>query len=139
MTFVATAYRWADRNGHHYVVYAGPDEATARRMAEAEVDYRGGKYATEVVRYGAVTGEHDQQCEVVAAFGDPVTYNWHADALSNIGGAIWSAAEGWGHVWALPDAAAELTPWARGIVWKYATQEATYRVASERAAARKAP
>ena len=39
MTFVATAYRWADRNGHHYVVYAGPDEATARRMAEAEVDW----------------------------------------------------------------------------------------------------
>lgn len=106
-TYVATAYRWADRNGHHYVVYAG-------------------------VGFGAVVGEHDQQCEVVAAFGDAITYNWHVDTLRNIGGDVWSVAEGFGSWLTVEGVAPELTAWARGIVWRHAATEESYRRASER-------
>ena len=47
--FVVTAYRWGQRNAHSYVVGAFTDLEKAKVCAIAHVDYRGGKYACEVV------------------------------------------------------------------------------------------
>ena len=47
-TYVVTAYRWGQRNGHSYVVSSTSDKDEARRIAIAHVDYRGGKYGCEV-------------------------------------------------------------------------------------------
>lgn len=50
--YVVTAYRWGQRNAHSYVVGAFPDIEQAKACAEAHVEYRGGKYACEVVEAG---------------------------------------------------------------------------------------
>lgn len=51
--YVVTAYRWGQRNAHSYVVGAYPDLNRAKQCAEEHVDYRGGKYACEVVQAGS--------------------------------------------------------------------------------------
>lgn len=48
-SYVVTAYRWGQRNGHSYVVGAYTTQAEAERRAKEHVDYRGGKYGCEVV------------------------------------------------------------------------------------------
>ena len=46
--FVVTAYRWGLREGHSYVVGASDDFETAKKMAEKEEGWRGGKYGVAV-------------------------------------------------------------------------------------------
>jgi hypothetical protein len=57
--YVVTAYRWGQRNAHSYVVGAFTDLDKAQACAVAHVDYRGGKYACEVVEAGAWNEETD--------------------------------------------------------------------------------
>lgn len=47
--YVVTAYRWGQRNAHSYIVGARADLEEAKKLADHEVDYRGGKYGCEVV------------------------------------------------------------------------------------------
>lgn len=47
--YVVTAYRWGQRNAHSYVVKAFNDLEQAKTCATDHVEYRGGKYACEVI------------------------------------------------------------------------------------------
>jgi len=51
-TFVVTAYKFADRSAHSYVVGVYNKKAMAIKMADAETEYRGGKYSCEVLECG---------------------------------------------------------------------------------------
>lgn len=48
--FVVHAERWGDNNNHSYICGWSPDESEARKIADAEAEYRGGKYAGVVYR-----------------------------------------------------------------------------------------
>ena len=52
-TYTATAYRWGSTNEHHYPVANTSDKTTAIAMADAESDYRGGKYGVVVLEWTA--------------------------------------------------------------------------------------
>jgi hypothetical protein len=44
------AYRWGTTNDHSYPVGAYPDFESAKAAADAECEYRGGKYGTSSAR-----------------------------------------------------------------------------------------
>jgi|GEM_PF-3298420 len=50
--YVVTAYKWADRSAHSYVVGVYDKKAMAIKQADAETEYRGGKYSCEVLECG---------------------------------------------------------------------------------------
>lgn len=52
------AYRWGTTNDHSYPVGAYPDFETAKAAADAECEYRGGKYGVSVFR-GGRAGDHE--------------------------------------------------------------------------------
>lgn len=52
------AYRWGTTNDHSYPVGAYPDFETAKAAADAECEYRGGKYGVSVYR-GGRAGDHE--------------------------------------------------------------------------------
>lgn len=58
--YVVTAYRWGQRNAHSFVVGAYDDLEQAKACAAAYMDYRGGKYACEVVLAGPWTENDDE-------------------------------------------------------------------------------
>lgn len=43
--YIVEAHRWGDRELHHYIVGAFTKKAQAIKCADAEAQYRGGKYA----------------------------------------------------------------------------------------------
>lgn len=47
--FVVSAYRWGLRDCHSYVVGVRDELESAKALADAHVEYRGGKYGCEVV------------------------------------------------------------------------------------------
>lgn len=47
--YVVTMYRFGDREKHSYVLGVWSDKAEADKHANAEVDYRGGKYKADVL------------------------------------------------------------------------------------------
>lgn len=47
--YVVTMYRWGDRENHSYVVGAYSTEAKAIEAGRLEEEWRGGKYAHEIV------------------------------------------------------------------------------------------
>ena len=47
--YVVTMYRWGDRDGHSYVLGVYTKKNAAINAAESEAEYRGGKYAPEVL------------------------------------------------------------------------------------------
>jgi hypothetical protein len=47
--YVVTAYRWAERSGHSYVIGCFKKKHKAKTVADEHVGYRGGKYSCEVV------------------------------------------------------------------------------------------
>lgn len=51
------AYRWGTTNDHSYPVGAYPDFESAKAAADAECEYRGGKYGVTVYRGGNAGGE----------------------------------------------------------------------------------
>lgn len=57
--YVVSAYRWGLRDCHSYVVGAREREDDARALADAHVEYRGGKYGCEVV-----------ECDMCGGVGD---------------------------------------------------------------------
>lgn len=57
--YVVTAYRWGQRNAHSFVVGAYIGVSAAIRCAEEYADYRGGKYACEVVKAWAWSEDED--------------------------------------------------------------------------------
>lgn len=52
------AYRWGTTNDHSYPVGAYPDFESAKAAADAECEYRGGKYGVSVYR-GGRAGDHE--------------------------------------------------------------------------------
>jgi len=48
--YVVTMYRFGDREKHSYVLGVWSDKAEADKHANAEVDYRGGKYKADVLK-----------------------------------------------------------------------------------------
>jgi len=48
--YVVTMYRFGDRDKHSYVLGVWSDKAEADKHANAEVDYRGGKYKADVLK-----------------------------------------------------------------------------------------
>ena len=52
MIYVVTMYRWGDRECHSYVTWAGRSKSAALKAADAEEEYRGGKYNAEVLEFG---------------------------------------------------------------------------------------
>ena len=50
--YVVTLYRWGDRECHSYVTWAGRSKSAALKAADAEEEYRGGKYNAEVLEFG---------------------------------------------------------------------------------------
>jgi len=48
--FVVTAYRWANKESHSYVVGIYQTENDAIYYADKEEDYRGGKYNCEIIK-----------------------------------------------------------------------------------------
>jgi maltoporin len=51
LVYIVQAYRWGDSNQHCYIVGVFSNEDAALTAADAEEDYRGGKYACEVVEW----------------------------------------------------------------------------------------
>lgn len=49
--YTVHAYRWGDREKHSYSVGVYTDEKKALEIAEAESEYRGGKYECEVLEW----------------------------------------------------------------------------------------
>ena len=49
MIYVVTAYRWGCRDKHSYVVGASTNKARAIELAQAEPEYRGGKYGCQII------------------------------------------------------------------------------------------
>ena len=47
--YIVTMYRWGDRDGHSYVLGIYTKKNAAIKAAECESEYRGGKYAPEVL------------------------------------------------------------------------------------------
>jgi hypothetical protein len=66
------AYRWGTTNDHSYPVGAYPDFESAKAAAEAECEYRGGKYGVSVF-VGGRAGDHE-----------PVTHQlvYHAPSMA---------------------------------------------------------
>ena len=54
--YTVTAYRWGDREKHSYVVGVYTRDFKAIKAADVEQDYRGGKYACEVLRWSPDKG-----------------------------------------------------------------------------------
>lgn len=49
--YTVHAYRWGDRELHSYSVGVYPKKHAALQAAEAETEYRGGKYECEVIEW----------------------------------------------------------------------------------------
>lgn len=51
IVYTVHAYRWGDRELHSYTVGVYSKKAAALKAAEAETEYRGGKYECEVIEF----------------------------------------------------------------------------------------
>ena len=98
-TFVAIAYRWGNRNNHHYIVYAGPDEQKAVALAQNEPQDRGGKYGCVV--YGYKDAGPEQECRQVAYFSSGMDAgakgprnNYRIEMFESLGHKFYDFAEG---------------------------------------------
>ncbi len=78
--YTVHAHRWGKRDNHSYIVGVYPKKAAAIKAAEAEEEYRGGKYACEVLEWSLGVGReanHDVEPKVIRAlvphphFADP--------------------------------------------------------------------
>jgi hypothetical protein len=49
--YTVQACRWGNRENHSYIVGVYPKKAQAIKAAESEEEYRGGKYACEVLEW----------------------------------------------------------------------------------------
>ena len=47
--YVVTMYRWGDRESHSYVLGCYGKKTQATKEADAEIAFRGGKYAPEIL------------------------------------------------------------------------------------------
>ena len=54
--YTVHAYRWGDRDNHSYTVGVYSKKHAAMKAAEAEKDWRGGKYECEVLEWTLDSG-----------------------------------------------------------------------------------
>jgi hypothetical protein len=63
--YIVLAHRWGDEDGHTYLVGWAYTRRASRRMADAERDMRGGKYAGVV--FETQPGPNGKRAEVYRA------------------------------------------------------------------------
>lgn len=56
IVYTVHAYRWGDRELHSYTVGVYSKKAAALKAADAETEYRGGKYECEVIEFEVDNG-----------------------------------------------------------------------------------
>jgi len=84
-TYIATAYRWGELNGHRYLVAAGTDRDLVIQAASAEVRERSGKYGVEVVSL-TLTGEQKRVAYLPSMCDEPAPrHNHRVDLAERIG------------------------------------------------------
>jgi len=69
--FVVIAYRYGMRDAHSYLVAVCATLEEAKKAAESEVDYRGGKYGCEVAECEVGPWHEDREARQVAYVPSP--------------------------------------------------------------------
>lgn len=67
MIYVATAYKWGERDNHSYVVTASSKKHAVIVAAEEEEKIRGGKYTCEVLEIESGTSSWEKPFKVIRA------------------------------------------------------------------------
>ena len=85
-TYLVTAYRWGNANGHQYQVYAGTDLTKASALAHQEREERGGKYDCAVYEFNE-DGTDYKLIEWVPSYGDTngPMHNFRIDYFESLG------------------------------------------------------
>lgn len=97
-TYLVTAYRWGQTNGHAYHVYAGLDRTKACALAQAECDDRGGKYAAVVWEFDSDGVDYKRIAYFDSSMDHGVTdgphHNYRIDYFERLGQFLDAAASG---------------------------------------------
>ena len=63
--YVVTMYRWGDRDAHSYVLGVYTKKNAAIKAAELDTEYRGGKYAPEVLEVRPNINTWDEESKTI--------------------------------------------------------------------------
>lgn len=63
--YVATMYRWGDRECHSYVLGVWNKKTPAIKAVDKEIEYRGGKYFGEILEFNNDSSIRDGEAKVI--------------------------------------------------------------------------